>query len=85
MDTNLQQVLEEKGIKRLVLSGMQSEMCVDSTCRDAYARGYKVTIASDAHSTMDNDVLKADQIIKHHNSTLRSFAKITPTDEIEFA
>src|SRR5690348_7920532 len=58
MDTNLQQILEEKGIKRLVLSGMQSEMCVDSTCRDAYARGYKVTVASDAHSTMDNDVLK---------------------------
>lgn len=84
MDTNLQQVLEEKGIKRLVLSGMQSEMCVDSTCRDAYGRGYKVTIASDAHSTMDNDVLKADQIIKHHNSTLRMFAKIKPTDEIEF-
>jgi len=85
MDTNLQAVLEEKGIKRLILSGMQSEMCVDSTCRDAYGRGYGVTIASDAHSTMDNDVLKADQIIKHHNSTLRNFAKVKPTAEIEFS
>ena len=84
MDTNLQQVLEKKGIKRLVLSGMQTEMCVDSTCRDAYGRGYGVTIASDAHSTMDNGVLTANQIIQHENATLRSFAKIAPTDEIEF-
>ena len=84
MDTNLQQVLEEKGIKRLVLSGMQTEMCVDSTCRDAYGRGYKVTVASDAHSTMDNGVLTADQIIKHENATLRNFAKIAPTEEISF-
>ena len=83
-DTNLQDVLAEKGIKRLVLSGMQTEMCVDSTCRDAYARGYNVTIASDAHTTMDNNVLKADQIIKHHNATLRMFAKIKPTEEITF-
>ena len=85
MDTNLQAVLEQQGIKRLVLSGMQSEMCVDSTCRDAYARGYKVTVASDAHSTMDNGVLKAGQIIDHHNATLRMFAKIQPVAEIEFA
>jgi len=83
-DTNLQDVLAEKGIKQLILSGMQTEMCVDSTCRDAYARGYKVTVASDAHSTMDNGVLKADQIINHTNATLRMFAKIKPTAEITF-
>jgi nicotinamidase-related amidase len=84
MDTNLQQILQEKGIKQLVLSGMQTEMCVDSTCRDAYGRGYKVTIANDAHSTMDNGVLTADQIINHTNATLRNFAKIMPTEEITF-
>ncbi len=83
-DTNLQKVLEEKGIKRLVLSGMQTEMCVDSTSRDAYGRGYNVTIASDAHSTMDNGVLTADQIINHTNATLRNFAKIKPTEAITF-
>ncbi len=84
MDTNLQTILEEKGIKRLILSGMQTEMCVDSTCRDAYGRGYNVTIASDAHSTMNNGVLTADQIINHTNATLRMFAKIKPTEEITF-
>lgn len=83
-DTNLQDVLAKQGIKRLVLSGMQTEMCVDSTCRDAYGRGYNVTIASDAHSTMDNGVLTADQIINHTNATLRMFAKIKPTAEITF-
>lgn len=83
-DTNLQRLLEEKGIKRLVVSGMQTEMCVDSTCRDAYARGYTVTLAHDAHTTMDNGVLTAEQIIQHHNATLRMFAKVAPTDDITF-
>lgn len=83
-DTNLQDELAQKGIKRLVISGMQTDMCVDTTCREAYSRGYNVTLASDAHTTMDNNVLKADQIIKHHNATLGNFAKVKPTVEITF-
>ncbi len=83
-NTNLQDVLTEKGIKHLVLGGMQTEMCVDTTCRSAFARGYDVVVASDAHTTMDNPVLQANQIIKHHNSTLRMFATIKPTAEITF-
>lgn len=83
-NTNLQDVLMEKGIKRLVISGMQTEYCVDTTCREAYSRGYDVTLAGDAHTTFDSEVLKADQIIKHHNVTLRGFAKVKPAAEITF-
>jgi nicotinamidase-related amidase len=83
-NTNLQDMLMEKGIKRLVISGMQTEYCVDTTCREAYSRGYDVTLASDAHTTFDNEVLKADQIIKHHNVALRGFAKVKPAAGITF-
>jgi hypothetical protein len=46
--------------------------------------GYKVTLASDAHSTWDTDELIAQQIINHHNSVLRWFADVCPSGEIKF-
>jgi len=69
-DTDLHQRLAEAGIDRLVVAGIQTEMCVDSTCRAAVALVYKVTLALDAHSTFDSPVLAAEKIIAHHNRTL---------------
>ena len=50
---------EQHGIDHLVVTGMQSEYCVDSAIRGAYERGYKVTLVSDAHSTFDSKAAKA--------------------------
>jgi len=36
-----------------------TEFCVDSTCRGAVARDYKVILAEDGHSTWDNKILPA--------------------------
>ncbi|MEZ4672442.1 MAG: cysteine hydrolase family protein [Anaerolineae bacterium] len=84
-DTVLQQELEARGIKKLIIAGMQSEMCVDTTTRAAFSRGYDVTLVSDAHSTFDNGILSAPDIIKHHNRTLRDFADTKSSDEVQFA
>ena len=84
-DTPLQSELERRGIRSLVAAGIQTEFCVDTTCRRAYSLGYKVTLAQDAHSTWDNKYLKAQQIIDHHNLTLGGwFVKLKPADEIQF-
>jgi nicotinamidase-related amidase len=69
-ETPLQAELVSRGIKRLVLAGMQTEYCVDTTCRRAYSLGYDVTLVGDAHSTWDTEHLTAPQIIAHHNATL---------------
>jgi nicotinamidase-related amidase len=69
-ETTLQTELESRSIKRLVVAGMQTEYCVDTTCRRAYSLGYDVTLVSDAHSTWDTEHLTASQIIAHHNATL---------------
>jgi nicotinamidase-related amidase len=84
-DTPLQQELEARGIGTLVIAGLQTEMCIDTTCRRAYGLGYKVILAADAHSTWDNGIISAPQIIAHHNTTLGGFFT-TPrnTDDITF-
>lgn len=88
--TELAAVLERSGIGRLVVCGLQSEFCVDSTVRRALALGYPVILVSDAHSTVDSGLLCAAQIIAHHNLTLGNLcsygprAKPCPADAVLF-
>lgn len=49
-NTDLDALLRGKGIERIVLAGTVTSICIDSTGRDAFERGYKVTILSDCTS-----------------------------------
>ena len=68
--TTLHQKLKSKGIEKLVITGLQTEYCIDTTCRRAYSLGYDVVLVKDAHSTWDSSNLTAEQIIGHHNRVL---------------
>src|SRR5260221_214020 len=72
-ETRLQEELEARGIKRLVITGGQTQYCVDTTVRRAAAQGYDVLLASDAHTTEDSETLPAEQIIAFYNETLNGF------------
>ncbi|MFT0846934.1 cysteine hydrolase family protein [Actinomycetaceae bacterium L2_0104] len=50
-ETDLGAILEERGVRRLVVCGAQSDACIRSTVHGALVRGYDVTLASDAHTT----------------------------------
>jgi nicotinamidase-related amidase len=82
--TNLKEELAKQEINHLVMAGIQTEICVDTTTRNAFGNGYEITLVTDAHSTWDSDELTADQIIKHHNQTLRWLAEPKTTSEIVF-
>lgn len=85
LGTELHVKLQDLGITRLIITGVQTEYCVDSTCRSAYSLGYANVLVSDGHSTFDSENLTAQQIIAHHNSVLGSqFAELRRTEEVEF-
>ena len=50
---DLQAWLAERGIRELVLCGIQTNMCVETTARMAGNLGYDVTVALDATRTFD--------------------------------
>jgi nicotinamidase-related amidase len=83
LKTDLSSQLHEKDIKDIVLCGVQTEFCVDTTCKSAFSHGFNVELVSDCHSTFDSDLLIADQIIAHHNHILSQFAQIKPATDIE--
>lgn len=52
-DTNLENVLSDLGVGRLVVAGAQTDMCIRSTLHGALARGYDAILVKDAHTTED--------------------------------
>ncbi|MGW3998413.1 cysteine hydrolase family protein [Amycolatopsis sp. NPDC004772] len=68
--TNLEEVLASRGIGSLLVAGAQTDACIRSTLHGALARGYDVTLVSDAHSTEDLSSYGAPppgQVIAHTN------------------
>jgi nicotinamidase-related amidase len=80
-ETNLKSYLDKLNIDHLILTGIQTEACVDSTCRRAFSLNYDVTLITDAHSTFDKEEITAQQIINHHNEVLRWFSNTETLDE----
>jgi nicotinamidase-related amidase len=85
LNTTLEVELSRKGIEHIHIAGIQTEVCVDTTCRRAFSMGYKATLISDAHSTWSSSEISAQQIINHHNGVLRWFADVYPSEEIVFS
>jgi nicotinamidase-related amidase len=90
LGTTLQADLEAGSIERLVICGLHTDFCIDTTCRRAVSQGYQVTLVEDAHSTFDRDFISAAKVIEHHNRILAAFAagdgrmSVVPSDRIEF-
>jgi nicotinamidase-related amidase len=80
--TDLADRLEHLGVNELIISGMQTEMCVRSTCLVALDRGFEVTLVEDAHTTFDFDEQTAVDAIDNLNQEMRSSANVMPTSHI---
>jgi nicotinamidase-related amidase len=52
-DTELESILAEHRVGRLVVTGAQTDACIRSTLHGALVRGYDATLVADAHTTED--------------------------------
>ena len=76
--TGLERVLKDRGITQLVVCGMHTEFCVDTTCRRALSLGYPVTLVADGHTSAGNAAITPEQVIAHHNLTLGDISSFGP-------
>jgi nicotinamidase-related amidase len=84
--TSLESELKKRHIKTLLITGLQSECCVDSTVRHASFLGYQVVLIRDAHSTFDSPILPASQIIAQENYVLGdNFSELKSASEIDLS
>jgi nicotinamidase-related amidase len=93
-ETELESVLAERGIGRLLVAGAQTDECVRSTLHGAITRGYDAALVADAHTTEDLSEYGAptpDKVIAHtnlywqHHSAPGRTAGTIRADEVDFA
>ncbi|SHI74115.1 Nicotinamidase-related amidase [Tangfeifania diversioriginum] len=81
--TKLSNILTSNNINSIVIAGLQTEYCIDTTCKSAFGKGIPTTLISDGHSTYDNSFMKADKIIEYHNKIIkRWFAQLITTNQM---
>jgi ureidoacrylate peracid hydrolase len=51
VDTNLDLILRSTGIKTLIMTGVATNMCVESTARDGFMKDYYIVFVSDCTAT----------------------------------
>jgi nicotinamidase-related amidase len=85
--TNLQEILKEKGVERLVITGISTEQCCETTTRVAADLGYDVDFVTEATMTFPiadpetGGELSTDEIIRRTELVLRGrFARIATVD-----
>ena len=74
--TGLRGFLEQQGLRALDVCGFMTQMCCDTTTREAYATGYTVRFFSDA--TAARDLVVAGETIPHdvvHRASLGALAR----------
>jgi Amidases related to nicotinamidase len=63
-ETDLDAILRNLGISTLLIAGVGTSVCVDSTARSAFSRDYRVALLSDCTASLDEAA---------HTMTLRQF------------
>jgi nicotinamidase-related amidase len=86
--TELEHILRGRGVERLLVSGFMTQMCVDTTARQAAHLGFAVTVLADACAAKsvtgpDGATIAADQVHRTHLGSLQGFlADIKRVDDV---
>lgn len=83
--TDLATLLSERDCDGVVVTGMKTQYCVDSTCRAARDCGFDAVLIANGHTCSDTPELKAETIVAHHNATLAGpFCRVVQAEEWSF-
>jgi nicotinamidase-related amidase len=82
-DTGLDEYLRGKGIKTLVIAGMQTEYCIDATIKSAFERGYELYMPEGGSTTYNNKLATADRLVSYYEKDIwnHRFADVISLDE----
>lgn len=83
-DTGLKEYLETKDIHNIILVGMQTEYCIDATCKVAFEYGYNVMIPEDTTTTYDTPVLSGKALSDYYTHYIwnNRYAKVLSIEQL---
>lgn len=63
--TELEEILRGMGVQEVIVTGVMTNLCCETTAREAFVRGFRVFFSTDATATSNRDL---------HESTLKNMA-----------
>jgi nicotinamidase-related amidase len=85
-ETDLAPMLKHQGVRRVVITGMMTHMCVDATARAAADLGFEVLVAADACATRDltygQTLVPAEHVHSAFLAALKSYGEVLTTEQV---
>lgn len=82
--TDLKNILDKEDIKDIIICGMMTHMCIDSTTRGALELGLNCTLIEDCCTTKDleydTNIISWDNVHNSFISALTRFSKVVKTE-----
>lgn len=75
--TSLEETLKERGVKQVVVCGVMTHLCCETTARSAFMRGFEVFFPVDGTATYNEMFHRATLVNLAHG-----FARLTMVDEL---
>ncbi|WP_407314493.1 cysteine hydrolase family protein [Desulfosporosinus sp. SB140] len=83
--TGLNEYLDKKNVDTIILVGLQTEYCIDATCKSAFDHDYKIIIPEETNTTFDNDYLSGKKLYEFYNYKIwnKRFAEVISVEEVK--
>jgi nicotinamidase-related amidase len=83
IETNLKETLDSLDVQQVIITGMMTHMCIDSTTRASKELGYEPIVISDATATkaltFEDHEIRAEDVQRSFLSALESFSTVMKT------
>ncbi len=66
-DSGLLEYLCSNGVKRLIITGLQTDFCIDATVKCGFEHGFEIIVPEHCNTTFDNDFMTAEQTCCYYN------------------
>jgi len=82
--TDLKEYLDSKNIDTIILVGLQTEYCIDATCKSAFNYEYKIIMPEETNTTFDNEYLSGEKLYEFYNYKIwnKHFADVISVEEV---
>ncbi len=83
--TGLKEYLDKKNVDTIILVGLQTEYCIDATCKSAFDQDYKIIIPEETNTTFDNDYLSGEKLYEFYNYKIwnKRFAEVISVEDVK--
>ena len=66
-DSGLLEYLRDKGVKRLIVTGLQTDYCIDAAVKCGFEHGFEIIVPGLCNTTVDNGFMTAERTYYYYN------------------